>query len=144
MGDVSPKRKTLDAPETVPASKGEEVPIHEKVLPHPNREKRLKAGISELSANFPNARQRASDAILKLIKTLSGSDHTLDHRRAEALKVKLIRALAVLEAIHNRPESVTKDELESLEQAMLLLHEIEQRESQRRSADGTRMPGLLS
>ena len=95
-----------------------------------------------MSAKFPNARQRASDAILKLIKMLSGVDHTLDHRRAEELKVKLIRALAVLEAIHNRPESVSKDELESLKQAMMLLHEVERRESQRRSADGTGMPGF--
>lgn len=144
MGDVTAKSKAQDAPETASISKGEEVPVHENVLPHPDREKRLKSGISELSENFPNARQRASDAILKLIEMLSGSDHALDHRRAEALKVKLIRALAILEAIHNRPESVTKEELESLKQAMLLLHEVEQRESQRRSADGTRMPGLLN
>lgn len=144
MGDVSPKRKTQNAPETEPVSKGDEVPVHGKVLPHPDRERRLKSGIEDLSANFPNARQRASDAILRLIEMLSGNDHKLDHRRAEELKVKLIRALAVLEAIHNRPESVTKDELESLKQAMLLLHEIEQRESQRRSADGTRMPGSMN
>lgn len=142
MGDVSPKRKTQDAPETESVSKSDAMPDYEKVLPHPDREKRLKSGIRDLSANFPNARQRASDAILRLVEMLSGSDHKLDPRRAEELKVKLIRALAVLEAIHNRPESVTKDELESLKQAMLLLHEIEQRESQRRSADGTQMSGL--
>lgn len=142
MGDVLPKRRVPDSPKAGSVPDNDAVPVRKNVLLHPNREARLKTGITDLSAKFPNARQRASDAILKLIKMLSGADHMLDHRRAEELKVKLIRALAVLEAIHNRPESVSKDELESLKQAMMLLHEVERRESQWRSTDGTRTSGL--
>jgi len=144
MGDMLTKRKRRDVPKTEPAPKSDAVPVHENVVSHPDREDRLKAGISDLSANFPTARQRASDAILKLIEMLSGGDHKLDRRRAEALKVKLIRALAVLEAIHNRPESVSADELEYLKQAMTLLHEVEQREALMRSADRAPVPDLLN
>lgn len=141
MGNVFPKRKGPDSSRSGPVPQSGAAPVQGNVIPHPDREARLKTGITDLSANFPNARQRASDAILRLIKMLSGADHTLDHRRAEELKVTLIRALAVLEAIHNRPESVSKDELESLKQAMMLLHDVERRESQRRTGDGARTPG---
>ena len=144
MGDVLTKRKARDAPKAEPVPRGDAVPVHENVVAHPDREDRLKAGISDLSANFPTARQRASDAILKLIDMLSGGDHKLDRRRAEVLKIKLIRALAVLEAIHNRPESVSADELKYLKQAMTLLHEVEQREAQMRSANSAPVPELLN
>lgn len=144
MGDVVTKRKRRDVPKARSLPGDDAVPVHAKVVPHPDREERLKSGIRDLSANFPTARQRASDAILKLIDVLSAGDHKLESRRAEALKIKLIRALAVLEAIHNRPESVSADELEHLKQAMALLHEVGQRQAQVRSADSAPKSGLLN
>lgn len=134
MGDVLPNRKSPDAAECDAVPKDEAPTAYANVLPHPDRTDRLESGIKDLSERFPAISRRAAYAILGLVERLSGGDHKLDHRRAEALKVNLIRALSVLEAIHQRPESVSKDELESLKQAMLQLYDVQHRESRTRHA----------
>lgn len=143
MGDVLPNGKMRVTSEVELDPNGDETSASGVVVPHPYREERLKSGIKDLSANFPNAKQRASDAILKLIDMLSGGEHKLDQSRAEALKVKLVQALAVLEAIHNRPETVSKEELESLKQAMILLHDMELQQTQRQPAGKARVSERL-
>lgn len=143
MRDVLPKGKMRVTPEVGMDPIGDETSAPGEVVPHPYREERLKSGIKDLSARFPNAKQRASDAILKLIDMLSDGEHKLDQRCAEGLKVKLVRALAVLEAVHNRPETVSKEELDSPKQAMLLLHDMELRQTQMQLAGKARMSKRL-
>ncbi len=140
MADVMPKRKPPVSSETVAPATRDEKPAFEKVLLHPNREERLKSAIEGLTATFPTARKRASEAILTLIDTLSGDEHTFEQSHADKLKVKLFRALVALEAIHDRPESVSKEELESLKQAMDLLQHPELTEPRTQAAGDQGVP----